>query len=91
MKLNIGETIKSLRKERNITQEELADILGVSFQSVSRWECNMYYPDVELFPTVADFFGITVDKLLGINEKTEQIKVERYLNRFQDAINCGKE
>lgn len=90
MKLNIGETIKYLRKERDITQEELADILGVSFQSVSRWECNMCYPDMELLPTIADFFGVTVDKLLGVNEKTEQDKVEQYLNRFQDAISCGR-
>ncbi|MBQ7009238.1 MAG: helix-turn-helix transcriptional regulator, partial [Ruminococcus sp.] len=38
MQLNIGENIKRFRKERNITQEELSEILGVSFQSVSRWE-----------------------------------------------------
>lgn len=41
MKLNIGNTIKYLRKERDITQEELADILGVSYQSVSRWETGV--------------------------------------------------
>ena len=41
MKLNIGNTIKSLRKEMDITQDELADILGVSYQSVSRWETGV--------------------------------------------------
>ena len=41
MRLNIGNTIKHLRKERDITQEELADILGVSYQSVSRWETGV--------------------------------------------------
>lgn len=90
MKLGIGEIIKQLRKERDITQDELADILGVSFQSVSRWECGMCYPDMELLPVISDFFGVTVDKLLGVNEKIEQSKVDEYLKRFQEAINRGR-
>lgn len=90
MKLSIGETIKHFRKEKDITQDELADILGVSYQSVSRWECGMCYPDIELLPVISEFFGVTVDKLLGINEKIEQNKVNQYLKRFQEAISCGK-
>ena len=66
MKLNIGETIKKLRKEREITQEEFAEMLGVSCQSVSRWENGACYPDIELIPTIAAFFGISTDKLMGI-------------------------
>ena len=61
MKLNIGETIKRLRKDREITQEEFAEMLGVSCQSVSRWEHNLCYPDIELIPTIASFFGISTD------------------------------
>ena len=57
MKLNMGNTIKKLRKEREITQEELAELLGVSCQSVSRWENNSCYPDIELIPTIATFFA----------------------------------
>ncbi len=90
MKLNIAETIKHLRKEKDITQEALADILGVSYQSVSRWETGACYPDMELLPVISDFFGVTVDKLLGINERIEQKKVEQYLTRFQEAISEGK-
>lgn len=89
MQLNIGENIKQLRKERNITQDELAEILGVSFQSVSRWENGTCYPDLELLPTIADFFGITVDNLLGVNEAIEQEKVNKYLDDFQNAISVG--
>ena len=63
MKLNIGETIKRLRKERAITQEEFAEVLGVSCQSVSRWENNSCYPDIELIPIIAEFFGISTDRL----------------------------
>lgn len=90
MKLNIGTAIKNMRREKDITQEELADILGVSCQSVSRWETGVCYPDMELLPVLSDFFGVTVDKLLGIQEAVEQKKVGQYLNRFQEAINQGK-
>ncbi|MBE6665221.1 MAG: helix-turn-helix transcriptional regulator [Ruminococcaceae bacterium] len=89
MKLNIGETIKKLRKEREITQEEFAEILGVSCQSVSRWENNSCYPDIELIPTIASFFNISTDKLMGVDETAEKIAVEQYLNDFQEAISVG--
>lgn len=89
MRLLIGENIKALRKEKNLTQEELAEIFGVSCQSVSRWELGTCYPDMELLPTMADFFHVTVDKLLGVNEAIEQKKVDQYLERFQEAISKG--
>ena len=54
MKLRIGENIKSLRKARDITQEALAEMLGVSCQSVSRWELGTCYPDMELLPAIAE-------------------------------------
>ncbi len=89
MKLNIGETIKKLRKEREITQEEFAEVLGVSCQSVSRWENNSCYPDIELVPVIAAFFGISTDKLMGVDESAEKAAVDRYLNNFQVAISVG--
>ncbi len=90
MKLNIGETIKRLRKEKEITQEEFAEMLGVSCQSVSRWENCSCYPDIELIPTIASFFGISTDKLMGIDEITEKENIEKYLERFQLAISKGE-
>ncbi len=89
MKLNIGKTIKKLRKERDITQEEFAEILGVSCQSVSRWENNSCYPDIELIPTIAAFFDISTDKLMGVDEAAERKAVEQYLKDFQAAISVG--
>ncbi len=89
MKLNIGETIKKLRKENEITQEEFAEILGVSCQSVSRWENNSCYPDIELIPTIASFFNISTDKLMGVDEAAEKKAVEQYLSNFQAAISVG--
>lgn len=89
MKLNIGETIKKLRKEREITQEEFAEVLGVSCQSVSRWENNSCYPDIELIPTIAAFFDISTDKLMGVDDATEKKAVDQYLKDFQMAISVG--
>ena len=90
MKLNIGETIKKFRKEKEITQEEFAEVLGVSCQSVSRWETGSCYPDIELIPAIASFFGTSTDKLMGVDEITEKENVEKYLERFQHAISKGE-
>jgi transcriptional regulator with XRE-family HTH domain len=90
MKLNIGENIKNLRKTKNITQEELAEILGGSFQSVSRWENETCYPDMELLPMIADYFGVTVDRLIGADKTVEQMHVKQYLDRFQAALSRGR-
>ena len=90
MKLQIGSVIKQYRRQREITQEEFAEALGVSGQSVSRWELGLCYPDMEFLPVIAGFFGISVDQLMGINDRTEQRKVEEYLARFQEAISKGQ-
>ncbi|MBR6683249.1 MAG: helix-turn-helix transcriptional regulator [Firmicutes bacterium] len=89
MKLAIGDNIKSLRKSKNITQENLAEMLGVSCQSVSRWELGTCYPDMELLPELARIFNISVDQLLGVDELVEKKKVDEYLARFQTAISKG--
>ena len=79
MKLNVGENIRRLRRAADMTQEQLADKLGVAYQSVSRWENQTTYPDIEFLPALAGIFGVTVDELLGCeeNRKKEQIN-ERY-------------
>ncbi len=79
MKLNIGENIRRLRRAADMTQEQLADKLGVTYQSVSRWENGTTYPDMEFLPVLASIFGVTADELLGCEEskKKEQI-YERY-------------
>lgn len=62
--MKIGSNIAALRKEKGITQEELANALGVSAQAVSKWENNSSCPDVSLLTVIADYFGVTVDALL---------------------------
>jgi DNA-binding XRE family transcriptional regulator len=89
MKLEIGTNIRRLRRERELTQEALAEVLGVTAQSVSRWESDSCYPDLELLPTLADFFGTTVDRLLGVDEALEQAQVAQYQKAFREAVSRG--
>ncbi len=66
MKLAIGENIRNFRKKNDLTQEALADRLGVTYQSISRWENGSTYPDLELIPAIAEVLAVTVDELLGM-------------------------
>lgn len=66
MKLTIGENIRNFRKKNDLTQETLADRLGVTYQSISRWENGITYPDLELIPAIAEVLAVTVDELLGM-------------------------
>ena len=61
----LGERIKYHRKRLNLTQEQLAQRLGVSAQAVSKWEHNLSCPDIAVLPDIAQLFGITIDELLG--------------------------
>lgn len=76
MNCKIGDKIKALRQQQRMTQQNLADRLGVSFQSVSRWENGITYPDIELLPSIARLFSVSVDYLLGDDdgEKIKSIK-----------------
>ena len=82
MKLNIGENIRRRRREAGLTQEELGDALGVSFQAVSRWENGTSYPDIEVLPTLAKYFGISVDALLGYGGERENSRLGGLLRAF---------
>lgn len=77
--MNLGNNISEKRKAKGLTQEELANILGVSPQAVSKWENNLSCPDISLLPEISKVFGISVDALLGVEasaEKTEYVKAE---------------
>ena len=67
MTIYIGENIKRLRLQKELTQEVLAEFLGISFQSISRWERGESYPDITMLPVIANFFDVTVDELLTVN------------------------
>ncbi|MBE6575318.1 MAG: helix-turn-helix transcriptional regulator [Ruminococcaceae bacterium] len=76
MNLKIGENIRRYRREKSLSQEMLAERLGVSFQAVSKWERSETYPDVTLLPAIASFFHISVDELLGTEGIRESEEVD---------------
>lgn len=63
--MTIGNTIATLRKEKDMTQEALANALGVTNQAVSKWESEQSCPDIALLPSIADLFGVSLDYLFG--------------------------
>lgn len=67
--MNIGNKIRELRKQRGITQEQLAESIGISFQAVSKWENNIALPDITLVPVLASYFGVSMDELFNFNLK----------------------
>lgn len=73
MSKNFSDNFRALRKQRNLTQEQIAEMLGVSCQAVSKWETNSSYPDISLLPIIADYFGVSVDYLIG-HDTSKQIK-----------------
>ena len=72
MNIYFGENLKNLRKQKNLTQERLAEFLGVSFQTVSKWERGDTYPDITMLPEIASFFRVSVDELLGVNRAADE-------------------
>ena len=86
-KLAIGENIWRLRKLKKITQEQLGEYIGVSKGAISKWESGISYPDIELLPVLARFFGISIDELLNFNSKiSKELEEEIYLE-CNNAIN----
>ena len=72
MQIKLGEQIKAFRRRDGRTQEELANALGVTAQAVSRWEKGICYPDMELMPSMANYFGVAIDELFGYDNKRTQ-------------------
>ena len=84
MDLLIGERIKKYRKNKEMTQDALAQALTVSPQSISKWECGDGYPDITLLPAIANFFEVTVDELIGNDEISAKEDVQK---NFFEVIN----
>lgn len=93
--MKLGEKIKTLRKQKNISQEVLAQYLGVTFQAVSKWENGTTMPDVASIPAIASFFGVSTDELFDFNlyeieKQVEAICHEAYKYRFTDGAKSEK-
>ncbi len=86
--MSLGLKIQKLRKSKNLSQEAFADVMKVSRQSVSKWELDQTYPEINKLIEIADFFQITLDELIRDNQsdtaKDLSLKEENY-NGLNDA------
>ncbi|MDR0915970.1 MAG: helix-turn-helix domain-containing protein [Oscillospiraceae bacterium] len=89
MNISISENLKKLRISREITQDALAERLGVSAQSVSKWERGDNYPDITMLPAIANFFDITVDELLGMDVIRNEKRVADLKSRTYELLSTG--
>lgn len=83
MRLDIGNKIRELRYRDSRTQEELAYALEITPQAVSRWENDGSYPDMEMIPSIANYFGITIDELFGYQNDRE-MKVDAIIEKVNN-------
>ena len=81
--MKIGAIIKKLRTDRHIKQESFAEALGVSVQTVSRWENDVNYPDIAMLPLIAMYFHVTTDYLLGVKGEITMAKLMRTMEEYQ--------
>lgn len=76
----VGEIISYLRKEKNMTQNDLAEKMNVTDKAVSKWERNLSCPDVNSIPKLAEILGISVEELLNAQTKQENSKADDIIN-----------
>ena len=90
--MSIGTTIKKLRRDRNITQEQLAELLGVSTNAVSQWECDKTAPDISHLPVLANIFEVSADILLEIDiaKSKKQSEIKEFTSKYAELHSQGK-
>ena len=77
--MELGNQIKALRQRKGVTQEALADHLGVTAQAVSKWERGSASPDIALLPALSAYFGVTIDELFALSEDTRMERIQNML------------
>lgn len=79
MEINLGIKIRELRKKKELTQEELAAKLNISPQAISKWENGTCYPDMAQIPILANFFGVSLDKLFGYDATRMNVRIDEII------------
>jgi len=80
--INLASVIAIKRKEKKITQDELANYLGVSKAAISKWETAQSYPDITLLPHIATYFDITIDELIGYEPQMESTDIKKLYHKL---------
>lgn len=89
MEINLKEKLRALRQQKNITQETLANHLGISPQSVGKWERGEGFPDITLLPKIAFYFDVTVDELLCVDQVRVDEAITEYMRQAAIYQNNG--
>jgi len=82
--MNIGSNIKKLRRERDITQEQLAEYLNISVSAISQWECDKTAPDISMLGPLANIFGVSADAILGIDVEVKEKRIEEIISKSNE-------
>lgn len=91
MKQSMGQIIRKLRKERNLTQEELAEQLNITYQAVSRWENETGMPDISQVIPLTNVFGVSVDVLFGTQNINQDEEVKRIIEEASAPLRLNYE
>jgi len=86
MEISIGKTIRKLRAEKGVTQEELAKYLNITYQSVSKWETEAASPDTMLLPQIAVFFGVSIDDLFSVADTNHFEQIDKILGQSGEEL-----
>ncbi len=89
-KIKIGGKIRLLRKKNDVTQDKLADYLGVTPQAVSRWESGVCYPDMNVLPAIADYFSVSMDELLCYNNAQKNARVRTVRQEVEHLLDLDR-
>ena len=89
MSTNFSNNFRAMRKQRNLTQEQIAEALSVSCQAISKWETNSSCPDISLLPIIADYFGVSVDFLIG-HDTSKQLEEIDNVCKFAENLFAEK-
>lgn len=87
--ISFSERLKTLRKQNDYTQEQLAEYMGVSPQAVSHWECGTTCPDISLLPPLAYLLHVTTDTLLGVDMQKANDRIREIIESAQSSANSG--
>ena len=92
MEINMKDMLCELRRQKKVTQEAVAAHLGITSQSVGKWERGEGYPDITLLPALALYFGVTVDELLGVGKARQKERIDALIGMvFHLSRSAAKE
>ncbi|MBQ7337510.1 MAG: helix-turn-helix transcriptional regulator [Clostridia bacterium] len=80
--MSFGQAIKTLRRKADLTQEQLAEMLSISPQAVSRWETDAAMPDISMLPAICNLFDVSSDELLGISAERKKEKIDQIVSHY---------